>query len=61
MNPVVIQATLCLLIALWGLSMIVMGMVWRNVIWLGLGAAVLVVGLPFMRNLLPDRLRRGLP
>lgn len=60
MNPVVIQATLCLLIGLWGLSMIVMGMVWRNVIWLGLGAAVLVVGLPFMRNLLPDQLRRGL-
>ena len=60
MNPVVIQATLCLLIGLWGLSMIVMGMVWRNVIWLGLGAAVLVVGLPFMRNLLPAQLRRGL-
>ena len=60
MNPVVIQATLCLLIGLWGLSMIVMGMVWRNTIWLCLGAAVLVVGLPFMRNLLPDRLRRGL-
>ncbi len=60
MNPVVIQTALCLLIALWGLSMIVMGVVWRNVIWLGLGAAVLVVGLPFMRNLLPDRLRRDL-
>jgi len=58
MNPVVLQVALCLLIVLWGLSMIVMGMVWRNVIWFVLGAAVLVVGLPFMRNLLPDRLRR---
>ena len=60
MNPVVIQTALCLLVALWGLSMIVMGMVWRNVIWLGLGAAVFVVGLPFLRNLVPDRLGRGL-
>ena len=59
MKPVVLQAALCLLIALWGLSMIVMGMVWRNIIWFVLGAAVLVVGLPFMRNLLPDRLRRA--
>ena len=58
MNSVVLQAILCLLIALWGLSMIVMGMAWRNGIWFVLGAAVLVVGLPFMRNLLPDRLRR---
>lgn len=59
MNPVVLQVALCLLIVLWGLSMIVMGMVWRNGIWFVLGAAVLVVGLPFMRNLLPDRLRRA--
>ena len=59
MNPVVLQVALCLLIVLWGLSMIVMGMVWRNEIWFVLGAAVLVVGLPFMRNLLPDRLRRA--
>ena len=59
MNPVVLQIALCLLIVLWGLSMIVMGMVWRNGIWFVLGAAVLVVGLPFMRNLLPDRLRRA--
>lgn len=59
MNPVVLQAALCLLIVLWGLSMIVMGMVWRNGIWFVLGAAVLVVGLPFLRNLLPDRLRRA--
>ena len=58
MNPVVLQAALCLLIALWGVSMIVMGLVWRNGIWFVLGAAVLVVGLPFMCNLLPDRLRR---
>ena len=58
MNPAVLQVALCLLIALWGLSMIVMGMVWRNGIWFVLGVAVLVVGLPFMRNLLPDRLRR---
>jgi len=59
MNPVVLQVALCLLIVLWGLSMIVMGMVWRNGVWFVLGAAVLVVGLPFMRNLLPDRLRRA--
>ena len=59
MNPVVLQVALCLLIVLWGLSMIVMGMVWRNGIWFVLGAAVLVVGLPFLRNLLPDRLRRA--
>jgi hypothetical protein len=58
MNPVVLQAGLCLLIALWGVSMIVIGMVWSNVVWCGLGAAVLVVGLPFLRNLLPDRPRR---
>ncbi len=57
MIPVVIQAALCLLIALWGLSMIAMGMVWRNGIWFVLGGAVLVVGLPFLRNLLPDRLK----
>ncbi len=60
MNLVVLQVALCLLIALWGVSMIVMGMVWRNVIWFGLGAAVLVVGLPFLRNLLPDRLSRDM-
>ncbi len=59
MKPVVLQVALCLLIVLWGLSMIVMGMVWRNGIWFVLGAAVLVVGLPFLRNLLPDRLRRA--
>ena len=59
MNSVVLQVALCLLIVLWGLSMIVMGMVWRNVIWFVLGVAVLVVGLPFLRNLLPDRLRRA--
>ena len=59
MKPVVLQVALCLLIVLWGLSMIVMGMVWRNGLWFVLGAAVLVVGLPFMRNLLPDRLRRA--
>ncbi len=58
MNAVVLQAALCVLIALWGVSMVVMGMVWRNVIWFGLGSAVLVVGLPFLRNLWPDRLRR---
>ena len=58
MNPVVLQAALCLLVVLWGVSMIVMGMVWSNVIWCGLGGAVLVVGLPFLRNLLPDRLSR---
>ena len=55
MNPVAIQAVVCMLIALWGFSMVVMGLVWSNLVWLGLGVAVLVVGLPFTRNLLPDR------
>ena len=59
MNPVVLQVALCLLIVLWGVSMIVMGMVWRNGIWFVLGVAVLVAGLPFLRNLLPGRLRRA--
>lgn len=55
MNSFAIQAILCLLIALWGAAMIGMGLVWGNLIWFGLGAAILLAGLPFTRNLLPDR------
>ncbi len=55
MNSFAIQAMLCVLIALWGTAMIVMGLVWGNLIWLGLGTAILIIGLPFTRNLMPDR------
>ena len=55
MTSFAIQATLCILIALWGTAMIVIGLVWGNLIWLGLGAAIFVIGLPLTRNLLPDR------
>ena len=55
MNSCVIQAMLCILIALWGVAMIVMGLVGGNLIWLGLGTAILVIGLPFTRNLMSDR------
>ena len=55
MNFFPVQAILCVLIAAWGAAMIVLGAVWFNLVWLGLGGAVLLVGLPFLRNLLPDR------
>lgn len=55
MNLFPVQAILCILIAAWGAAMIVLGAVWFNLVWLGLGGAVLLVGLPFLRNLLPDR------
>ncbi len=55
MNSFFIQAMLCVLIALWGAAMIGMGLVRGNLIWLGLGTAILVFGLPFTRNLMPDR------
>ena len=54
MTSFAIQATLCILIALWGAAMIVTGLVWGNLIWLGLGTAIFVIGLPLTRNLLPD-------
>lgn len=55
MNLFPVQAIPSILIAAWGAAMIVLGAVWFNLVWLGLGGAVLLVGLPFLRNLLPDR------
>ena len=54
MTSFAIQATLCILIVLWGAAMIVIGLISGNLIWLGLGAAIFVIGLPLTRNLLPD-------
>jgi len=54
MTSFAIQATLCILIVLWGAGMIVIGLISGNLIWLGLGAAIFVIGLPLTRNLLPD-------
>lgn len=50
-----IQIFVSVLIAGWGLVMLVLGGVWMNPVWVGLGVAVALVGLPFLRNLLPDR------
>ncbi len=50
MNLVIIQTLVCMLIVLWGVAMLVVGVVWLNSTWLGLGLAVLIVGLPFVRN-----------
>jgi hypothetical protein len=52
MDSVLVQSLLCALIALWGLAMIVIGMVWANWVWALFGIAVLIVGLPFLRNAL---------
>lgn len=52
MNDAVIQSLLCVVITLWGLAMIVMGMIWAKWIWALLGVAVVIVGLPFVRNAL---------
>ena len=54
MTSFAIQAMLCILIVLWGAAMIVIGLISGNLIWLGLGAAIFVIGLPLTRNLLPD-------
>lgn len=50
MRDAVVQSVLCVLIAVWGIAMIVLGVVWENWTWTLLGIAVLVVGLPFARN-----------
>ena len=55
MTSFAIQATLCILITLWGAAMIVIGLVWCNLIWLGLGTVISCIGLPLTRNLMPDR------
>jgi hypothetical protein len=52
MNLRVIQGLVCLLIALWGAAMIVVGITGENPIWMVLGLAVMFVGLPFARNVL---------
>jgi type IV secretory pathway TrbD component len=50
MRNAVIQSALCVLITLWGIAMVIIGMVWENWTWALLGVAVLIVGLPFVRN-----------
>ena len=50
MKLLVLQGLVCVLISLWGAAMLLLGMVWRNLIWMGLGLAVLIVGLPFVYN-----------
>ena len=52
MSVMVIQSLLCVLIVLWGLAMVLIGMVWANWTWALLGIAVLIVGLPFVWNAL---------
>jgi hypothetical protein len=52
-NMVVVQGVVCLLISLWGVVMLMLGIVWAQAIWVLLGVAVLIVGLPFVRNMLP--------
>lgn len=50
MLTVIIQSLLCVLIAVWGIAMVILGMIWENWTWAVLGIAVLSVGLPFVRN-----------
>ena len=52
MNLRVRQGLVCLLIALWGAAMIVVGVIGGNPTWMVLGLAVMFVGLPFARNAL---------
>ena len=55
MNIAPLQIIMSILIALWGVAMMLMGLAWGELLWLGFGVAVLIVGLPFTRNLLPDQ------
>lgn len=50
MGLLVFQGLVCGLISLWGAAMLLLGMVWRDLVWMGLGLAVLVIGLPFVYN-----------
>lgn len=50
MPVVIIQTLLCLLVAVWGIAMTILGMIWENWTWAVLGIAVCIVGLPFVRN-----------
>ena len=52
LNLLVIQGLVCFLIPLWGMAMLVVGVIGRNPTWIGLGFVVLFVGLPFARNAL---------
>jgi hypothetical protein len=61
MNLLIIQAAVCMLISLWGAAMLVIGLVWLNPTWILLGLAVLIVGLPFVRNALRSNGSPGFP
>jgi hypothetical protein len=52
LNLLVIQGLVCFLIPLWGMAMLVVGVIGRNPTWMALALAVLIVGLPFARNAL---------
>ena len=52
LNLLVIQGLVCFLIPLWGMAMLVVGVIGRNPTGIGLGFVVLFVGLPFARNAL---------
>ncbi len=52
MNFLAIQGLVCILIALWGVAMLVVGVIRGNPTWMVLGLAVFIVGLPFARNAL---------
>ena len=49
-NLLAIQGLVCILIALWGETMLAVGVIEGNPTWMGLGLAVLIIGLPFARN-----------
>jgi hypothetical protein len=52
-NIGVVQGVVCLFISLWGVVMLMLGIVWAQASWMLLGGAVLIVGLPFVRNMIP--------
>jgi len=52
MHLLAIQGLVCILIALWGVAMLVVGVIRGNPTWMVLGLAVFIVGLPFARNAL---------
>jgi hypothetical protein len=52
MSLLAIQGLVCILIAFWGATMLVVGVIGGNPTWMGLGLAVLIIGLPFARNAL---------
>jgi hypothetical protein len=50
----VIQGVVCFLIPLWGVAMLVVGLLGRTPTWLMLGLIVLFGGLPFAWNAFRD-------